>query len=811
MRKKWMVLLVVFIMVTQLIGGWSVAEEDPSIEKGVILFVKDLSDGKVEGADARVTHRVALTQEGERVGDYVPYELPDGPIMSDSEGKIVLGLEKDFNYIIQISKSDFMTTNIEVGHQQDISYRDVVLYGVGENGDLIVIPEEFLNIQQVEDGTGLNIGVSATIDGFEEAPSHFSALLKPNDYDLALDGLPYEMMYDIQPMDQTVERREPPGFYELMVFFFDAVQVGEHTEYILMGYSVKGVEVESSDSGPGPDPGTGPGQNLKGDLTFLIKNNEDITVETLVESYESMQRDMTVEVQALDAGQIIFPTHFLGKENPENPDESPVSKAITNVRFVGHTQPLDEPVVFDMDENPYWFISSHVNINNFGGSITGNVEAGFILNFSSSFERIVIDIEIEDSEPLSVVFYQPGFDEMMFHFEMTGEETSENISRTINLLTWQEWINVEVPEGLLEGRVRTTTTYKDGVTPLPDLLGGVWEYLADRSEIVRTWNQEIEGIFGINLDYQRYFGKVSIHFRFMVGNSEADAIVTFYESDFSGLDVWGPYSAGDWRTGITNISQPAEFLPTAFIYFLNQEVYLRPLDIGRTFTVKNITIKNDGVFVPVEFEYVDQEHIRGWRVALPDAIKDPVSNLKLTVEYDDAPDNDVDVPLQVRRVLFQAASFTYNEEDKAHFLGGNEDLWFEYTGEDRITFVTAFSYEPQGPHVPENEPFFPLDHKLLVIYYHFNRVLGSKQFSIVSNGNERNELIVHRLGGTMDAEFASVANANRITMFLIDRDGISAQNSSFGGATFGVGAGYGHLLPNHPNYGSGKDGMDYDY
>lgn len=809
MKKRWTALAVVMVMVFQLLGGWSVAEDILPPETGVIIHVDNTSGSAIEGVSAMVTHRVALTETNERDGDYVPYSLDGGPYSSDSNGRIELSLEQSYVYIIKLSKANYWDSNIEVVHQQEASYMDLILYDSTEStGELFEIPDTYLNIQQVGDGTGLNIGIAGLNINYPEY-AHYSVLLKPSDYSISNDGLPYDMMYDIYPTNQSVERRVSAGNYRLLIFYFDDVIVGDQTEYNLKGYTTKDVVVEEAAGpgpGPGPDQGTGP--SLSGELTFLIKNTVSETVKTIIKPYESMQREMYVAVQALDSGSIAFPLEFLGKENPGDVNEVPVAKAVRSISFVGHTQPLDEPPVIEMDVNPYWFISSYVNINNFGGSITGDAETGFNLNFTSAFERIAIEVEIDDSEILTVVFYQPGFDTMKFHFEMTGADP--DVIETVGLTQGEQWINVQVPVGLSEGRVRTTVTYADG-KPLPDLLGGVWEYLADRSEIVDTWNEEVEGVFGINLDYQRYFGKVTIHYRFMVGNSEASAMVTYYESDFSGLDVWGPFGTGEWHSGITNISQPDNFLPTGFIYFLNQEVYLRPLEIGRGFDIVDINIKEDGVFVPVVHEYLDQEHIQAWRVELPDVATDPVTNLQLTIRFDDDLVTEVEIPLQIRRVLVGSTSRTYNEEDKAHFLAGNEDLWFEYTGEDEITFVTAFSYEPQGPHVPEDEPQFPLDHKLLVIYYYFDQVLGSKQFSIVSNGNERNELIVLRKGGTMDGEYANVSNANRITMFLIDRDGISSQNNTFGGASFGIGAGFGHLLPNHPNFGTGKDGMDYDY
>lgn len=162
--------------------------------------------------------------------------------------------------------------------------------------------------------------------------------------------------------------------------------------------------------------------------------------------------------------------------------------------------------------------------------------------------------------------------------------------------------------------------------------------------------------------------------------------------------------------------------------------------------------------------------------------------------------------LQVRRVLFSSTTFDYDEQHKQEILSGTEIVDYEFTGEDSITFVNVFAYYPMDP----ESPTFDINHKLLVLYYENDKVLGSKQFDVVSNGHERNLIPVYRIGGTMNSEYLQFSSANRLAFFLIDSDGISTSQSAFGGATFGVGAGWGHLLPNHPEYGQGKDGMLYE-
>ena len=52
-----------------------------------------------------------------------------------------------------------------------------------------------------------------------------------------------------------------------------------------------------------------------------------------------------------------------------------------------------------------------------------------------------------------------------------------------------------------------------------------------------------------------------------------------------------------------------------------------------------------------------------------------------------------------------------------------------------------------------------------------------------------------------------VRDANRVSSFLLNT---SLSESYFNGARFGFGSGWGHLLPTHPDWGSGKDGMEFE-
>jgi len=158
--------------------------------------------------------------------------------------------------------------------------------------------------------------------------------------------------------------------------------------------------------------------------------------------------------------------------------------------------------------------------------------------------------------------------------------------------------------------------------------------------------------------------------------------------------------------------------------------------------------------------------------------------------------------------LLDAFSLEFDGRDD---LTPGETLWtprmteYEYRGEDFISFVGVFPFTETDQADPN---YFEIDHTLLVNYYKDDILLGARQFEAYAGSDDfRHEIPVFRKGAP---EYADVASANRITAFLISKEGISADDSTFGGAVFGIGAGWGHLMPNHAEYGSGKDGMDYE-
>ncbi len=356
-------------------------------------------------------------------------------------------------------------------------------------------------------------------------------------------------------------------------------------------------------------------------------------------------------------------------------------------------------------------------------------------------------------------------------------------------------------------------TIKMEVMPGEDGLNdyGDWqvlEYVVERSDYIDR-NISKPGVVTL----RKGFGKTTLHYIYDLDEGEdihdaKHAFITFYEEDFMGIDVDPPFKTGDWGTGIIDVSGRIPLTPISFIYFLNNEVTIRPSNLGKEFEITSI----EGAVANKDGEE--------WNVELPD-IMEPVTKLKLTLKLED--DSTKESELEIRRVLLDAFSMEYDEDHKKEIAeiiesGGKlstpRGTPYEYNNEDSIAFIGVFALdrlEDNGEVIQEG---FFIDHTLLVMYYQDDRILGTKQFSVNINGEDRvdrdpyrDEIPVFRKG---HADYASVANANRITAFLISKDGVNNSSTAFGGATFGIGAGWGHLLPNHKDYGTGKDGMDYE-
>lgn len=372
---------------------------------------------------------------------------------------------------------------------------------------------------------------------------------------------------------------------------------------------------------------------------------------------------------------------------------------------------------------------------------------------------------------------EPSFEET-FEFYYEGEEEP---FYTTNKCMSNIMVNFPGDEDSVKIKMEVVL----GESGLDDFGGwGVLEYVVDRSQYVVHSNEN-----GPELTVYRNFGKVTLHYMYDYHNKHA--FITFYEEDFVGIDVEPEIGVGDWGTGVVDASGRTDIAPTSFVYFLNEEVFIRPSDIGKEFEILSI----EGAEAEIDGDR--------WRITLPDIIE-PVVKLTLTLEFEDNSTNEV--PLEIRRVLLDAFSMEYNEEHKREIeeiLESGDEITtprgtpYEYNREDFIAFIGVFAEEN-----------YLIDHTLLVMYYENDRILGAKQFEVkISDEPYRDEITVYRKG---HIDYASFSKANRITAFLISKEGVQKDSEAFGGTTFGIGAGWGHLMPNHRDWGSGKDGMDYE-
>ena len=109
---------------------------------------------------------------------------------------------------------------------------------------------------------------------------------------------------------------------------------------------------------------------------------------------------------------------------------------------------------------------------------------------------------------------------------------------------------------------------------------------------------------------------------------------------------------------------------------------------------------------------------------------------------------------------------------------------------------------------------FDIRGKVIVVnYYNNDRSLGTKEFLIPLNNPDYEEMSFDRkifevkVFDEEDPKFSDVRETNRIAAFLLES---SLLENTFGGTTFGFGSGWGHLLPIHPEWGTGKDGMEVE-
>ncbi len=616
----------------------------------------------------------------------------------------------------------------------------------------------------------------------EEFPDEFAvALIRDSSWDVPWDieahGLPVELMEaPPEPLDRTrQESIHLDGDSEevvIFVAFFREIVEHDHEDNlchrrVLSGYAFTRVlitQVQEGDDPHGPPPGE------TGSLVFVHTSGDAESEEIEIE-FDTRLESLVVPIPASEAGSIGFPREFNGR-----------------------TLTLSW-----IDDHPWGAIYP----DSFDGTVDENG-----LTYEKPFKRVRLLAQLEGEwRPYEFILCQPGYEQFELRFSLNDGDSQYVMEHDG---TWERrHVSFELPKGLESGTIAVTVHWPDGIDNRPPeedigpIGGAIWEYLVDRSEYVVNASDV--------LTFNRGFGKVTLHYGFLAGYSWEDAMVTFYESDFAGIDVIPEVGAGDWHTGIVNVSEASleALTPSAFVYFLNERVFIRPSDVGRPFEIMAATSAEEGVESTQGELWFDPE---AWAVTLPDITK-PVTRLNLRLRFLDNDDDNGDdnshireVPLDIKRVLLDAFTLEFRESGEAGPQFTPRMTEFEYCGyEEFITFVSVFSFTETDEEDPN---YFEIDHTLLVNYYEDDTLLGARQFRVYTGPDDpRHEIPVFRQGSP---EYAGVASANRITAFLISKEGISADDNTFGGAVFGIGAGWGHLMPNHAEYGSGKDGMDYE-
>ncbi|PKM84090.1 MAG: hypothetical protein CVU86_09045 [Firmicutes bacterium HGW-Firmicutes-11] len=461
---------------------------------------------------------------------------------------------------------------------------------------------------------------------------------------------------------------------------------------------------------------------------------------------------------------------------------------------------------------------------------TGFTGSGMTFAFEKPFGRIAFAIILDGDHFMNAqrfTFFQPGYDTVDLTFglidiigidELVDPFSYEPLTIELDRVRQPGTVEVyAVPAGVSEAAITaagilTGAAVVGEQTPF-SLSGRPIEYVVDRSNYIRS---DTDGV----VSFDRYFGMADLHYFFTVGYATETVQVTIHEADFVGLQIEPNIKVGDWGSGVLDFSPNAVtntgITPTANIYFTNEAFLLGPKSFGVPTTITGITCSSLEVIATTNSS-IEKGY---WEISLPEGSLDP--EYFFDVELNDGNETWI-VPLIVRRVLILATSFDHREGVPQY---GNMEEYKTFYGTpikpipdttdygDFQTFVTVFAKEAENP---DDGTAYLIDHTLLVVYHQDiaesrSRVLGARQIQVNTPAedmmmSDRHEVLVFREG---DPQYADVADANRITAFVLDSDGISSTATAFGGVTFGLGAGWSHLLPNHPDWGSGKDGMEYE-
>lgn len=532
------------------------------------------------------------------------------------------------------------------------------------------------------------------------------------------------------------------------------------------------------------------GGGIKGDILFDFSSGEDSTI-----SFDSNTREYLVPTPGLESGTITLPTLV----NDLDLGEFDFSFSLLNED--------NDPFLYQITTNSLSSADKDIYLNNFSIS-----ESTF--TFQSKIKRFTIIGTLEDTpDTYYFTFYDPEYESMEMTFKIynsSNQLINTTVVGSFNDIAGAAFTNtanytIAARDDTKSKIVATANIPTTPTVTNVDLMGGVWEYVVDRSDYVSTTDSDNS----LEISLTDNFGKTNIHFQYLIGYSWEGAMITIAESDYMGLTVTPQISVGNWGSGIVDISNVEEdkMGPTAYVGYVragNRYIYIKPDSIGRSFTIESIEseyvevegTKDMGLYGPEEGTY---------RISLPESL---VSNYISINILEEGEIETKAIPLYIKKVLIHVESvdFVGGEPLKAgdELMVGPINSYIYKGYEDFVTILSIYSPNPY-----EWELFEQWNYNIVVMYYKDNQILGTKQVALSAPRElndewlDRDEKIIYIEG---DPEYQKLAQANRITAFVVDSS-ITASDDEYQGTLFGLGEGWGHLMPNHSLYGEGKDGM----
>ena len=421
----------------------------------------------------------------------------------------------------------------------------------------------------------------------------------------------------------------------------------------------------------------------------------------------------------------------------------------------------------------------------------GAVVEGKTISFGDvdPLKRITVVVRLGGDE-YRIVFMQPGYDDPKINLDFNEEELDD--------------IEIEVSKTDPENRWRTyrfnlpsldtfQAEYTVTMTNPPEMkFTGVLEYNADRSDFVSV-------VFGEQADdydlitANRGYGSVELHCQYHLGNSWEDSFVILREDDFFTVDIEPDFRIADWESGVTNLSESWDLTePVSYVYFLNENVKIMIPDyLSKNYNLNSVSVAGESV----------DETDGYWLVPLTSQYnEDTIVDLEIQ--------KGVETPYTKQLIIRKTALSTQSE-----YWGDDIDNPEDVT---LMTYINAYGSDEQPEDMIHEDdilyPEFDIRGKVIVVnYYDDDRIIGTREYPIPNDLDDYEDMGFDRkifrvkVYDEFDAEFAGIRSANRISAFLLNN---SLKDNFFGGTRFGFGAGWGHLLPTHPDFGSGKDGME---